>query len=516
MNVNETPKTLHFLWLNREFNGKGEMNPSIQFFKDRITSLHPEPEWKINFINDPVKMIQDIEDARDYNWIFDVIKNPIVGAAHKSDVLRFFYLYTQGGAWIDITTFLVEPIDDLIQINNKGFTCYYMPQRLIQSKMMGWEFLHNLIPYPDYVDITNGNINKDTEPLFSSINPKYENYQFIPENYFIISRKEHPICKNILDGFETHYKNMPSDTIENVNDHHNKYMYQLMNKVFNNKEGILKELNYQMEKLGVEKHKETMRKIFSLTGGGSYLFNYLMMFEAIADYSIEKNLTTIKLYSDSRENVLNYITDGTDGNKKKFIETANEYNQYVCDIDSCRDILLGDERNVNDLKINDLIEKPLSENEVYLMSAQYIRLTKWSDSLVDRLKTWDNTPIKPLLTINTDNLPQKVLARKFKQLMKELKSLDVTQIKFSSWTSKSPMVKSLKALLDAYQNENDEEAIKYALENTFPKRLISNNVSNVSNVPKNSTGGRKTKSRKSRKTKSKKSRKTKSRKSRKN
>lgn len=464
MTVKKTPKIIHFLWLDKEFRGEGILSPNLKFFKNTILRLHPR--YEINFVTKKKTVDDDIKKAgQEYSWIQKIVDNDFVSPAHKSDVMRFFYLYTMGGIWLDITTFLLEPVDDLINKNNFGFSCYYMPQKLAQSKMMGWEFLHNLIPYPKFVNITNSNIinNEDIEePLFSSINPEYEEFDFIPENYFIISRKEHPICGKILEMFKNHYVNVDSiSSKEGVNDYHNKYMYELFNIVFKRDEGILKELNYQIELLDEDHKRNVLRKIFSLTGGGSYLFNYLMMFQAIALYSKKHNLKKLIVNSKDRENVL---TNGDNEDKDdivKFIESANKYKDYVCEHDSCRDILLGEQkRNGEVIDINKL---NLGENEVYLMSAQYIRLTKWSNSYVDRLKTWDNTPIQPLLTMTDEELksPEKKY-EKYNNLKRTLKKLDITQIKFSSFTRDSPMVENLRKItegLNEYEN-TDQGTIK--------------------------------------------------------
>ena len=522
MTVEKTPNIIHFLWLDKDFSGEGILNKNLNFFKDIIYKLHPN--YTINFVNDRKTVDQDIEKEGDeYSWIKNVLNSEFVSAAHKSDVMRFFYLYTMGGVWLDITTFLLESFDDLINKNNLGFSCYYMPQKLAQSKMMGWEFLHNLIPYPNFVNITNSNITNsggNEEPLFSSINPEYKEFDFIPENYFIISRKEHPICKSILDMFKLHYKNVKKISNDEekgklVNDYHNEYMYDLFNEVFNPDEGILKELNYQIKELPEHHKKDVLRKIFSLTGGGSYLFNYLMMFIAIASHSKEHDLKKLTVISEDRESVINNNLDNNNPDNEladefrksrqlksamnvwknkyleldddtlkqiakererpmsglsskpifseenplsnyppetdinTFIESANKYKKYVCDQNSCRDILLGKrERKGNLISINKL---KLDENEVYLMSAQYIRLTKWSNSLVDRLKTWDNTPIKPLLTMTEEEIssPKKIYD-KYNNLMKTLKKLDITQIKFSGFTRNSPMVKNLRKITEGY------------------------------------------------------------------
>ena len=175
------------------------------------------------------------------------------------------------------------------------------------------------------------------------------------------------------------------------------------------------------------------------------------MFQAIASHSIKHKLKKLQVKSKERESVLTNGDNEDKEDKYNFIESANKYKKYVCDEDSCRDILLG--RQERDGKVIDINKLKLEENEVYLMSAQYIRLTKWSNSFVDRLVTWDNTPIKPLLNINTQELKSpKKLHDKYNNLMKTLKELDITQIKFSSYTRESPMVTDLRNITEGHAN----------------------------------------------------------------
>ena len=99
----ETPKIIHFLWLNFNNNSDGIIDTTLSFFIDRIKELHPD--YEINFINNWDKCMESIND--EYSWIKHIIINKNIGGAHRSDVLRFYYLYTMGGVWVDISTFLV-------------------------------------------------------------------------------------------------------------------------------------------------------------------------------------------------------------------------------------------------------------------------------------------------------------------------------------------------------------------------------------------------------------------------
>lgn len=485
VNVEETPKLIHYMWLdfnNLNTSEAKELTGNLKFFQDRIHEMHDHDDgWDINYISviDTVK--EEIKKHGDqYLWILDILDNKHIGPAHKSDVLRFFYLYTQGGVWMDITTILIEPLGDLVEKNYKGFSCYYMPQKLAQSKMLGFELLHNLVPYPTYHHIMHIGEKEEKEELFAPM--KDERYKFIPENYFIISRKEHPICLRILQMFEEHYKNTDFCSREEVNAHHDKYMFELFGEIFQDK-GIIKELNIQKRaesfddpEWGEGQLVKMLKKITG-AGAGSYLFNYLMMYVAIRDFSNKKGLKSTVITSKKRNFVLNKNQNSQfddaeetnnvagaaaeeekeevqDNNVKNFITSARKYNDFVCEEESCKDLLLTKNPKKENINIDEL---KLDENEIYLMSAQYIRLTKWSDALVDRLLTWDNTPIKELMG-NFNNIKDMDKIEKSDTLMKfkkQLDELDITQIKFSSWTRNMDVAKQIIALLSVKENGNE-------------------------------------------------------------
>lgn len=503
--VKKAPKVIHYMWL--DFNSEDtsqakQLEGNLQFFQKRIHEMHDENgEWTINYISVIDKVKKEIEDqGHKYRWILNILNNPHIGPAHKSDVLRFFYLYTQGGVWMDITTILIEPLDDLVEKNHKGFSCYYMPQKLAQSKMLGFELLHNLVPYPTYHHIMHiGEKEEEKEEIFAPM--KDERYKFIPENYFIISRKEHPICLRILEMFEDHYKNKEFSSREEVNAHHDKYMFDLFGEIFQN-EGIIKELNIQKKaesfdntKWGEGKLREQLKKITG-AGAGSYLFNYLMMYVAIRDFSDEKGLFSTIIRSEKRNSVLNKNQNGQfddpeennngagaaaeeqkeeeqDNNVKNFITSARKYNDFVCEEESCKDLLLTNNTKKEHINIDEL---KLDENEIYLMSAQYIRLTKWSNAFVDRLLTWENTPIKELMGDfdKIDNMSPEQKSQMFERFKNELDRLDITQIKFSSWTRNMKVAKQIIKLLSVEEIGN---------ELTEPPGTTPVSVLNAPNVP---------------------------------
>ena len=83
----------------------------------------------------------------------------------------------------------------------------------------------------------------------------------------------------------------------------------------------------------------------------------------------------------------------------------------------------------------------LENDEVYFMSAQYQRLTKWSHSMIDRVSTWHNTPAGNIISSSSD-------VEEFEQ---KLRNMDISQLKFSSWTRNSKIVDDLQKLLAIFR-----------------------------------------------------------------
>ena len=372
-------KVIHFLWL--DFNNKrdGVLDPKLEFFNNRIIRLHPG--WKINFINKWNECMKQI-DKPEFKWIKKhVLLNPNIGAAHKSDVIRFYYLYTQGGVWIDISTYLVEPLDKLAKENKNGFSCYYMPG--ITAQYMTFK------PTSDLYDLLNVDtyMSKVSEVYGSSF--KSEQYNFIPENYFLISRRKHPICRYVL----TEFRKMYTKKSTNIRSMHNLYIHRLMKSIFKTNEGLLKEIKDQ-EKFW--KNKGKFSQFLDSIYNGGYLFNYFMLYIAIVKYS-RKNGGKVsnKRLSKTRSSVIK----------------SSKYNT-LCNEKACNDIIIR-----------------CKKDNIHLLSASYNRLSKWSDNLEQRIE-WDDT------------LAGEIIKSK-KDINNHLESINVKQLKFSSWTRNSKIINIL-------------------------------------------------------------------------
>lgn len=395
-----TEKIIHFLWLDFKNKKDGVLNDSLQFFKNRIIALHPT--WKINFVNDYEKCISEIPE-----WLKQLLDNKFVGPAHKSDALRYYYLYTFGGVWIDISTFLIKPFDELIENNKEGFTCYYIPSDISASWIINlFSDIYEYISAKEY--------KTNFIPIQKQVlDIKNKDFDFITENYFLISKKNNEVCGNILEQL----KNFWTDALKRINSTEdycyelNKLMFSLINEIFILKPPLKKLIDLNKVDTN-EEYKNTVLKEYL---NCSYIFNYLQVYKAIKDYSIKNGgkLTTI-INNVERSNVIN--------NSLRLISDD------LCDIDNCNNktIVFESDNNKN----------------INLLSASYNRLTKWSNTREERL-SWINTLAGNLLSNNTKTP---------KEILQSFIDIDITQLKYGAYTRDSS---SIKLLMDKFNNKDN-------------------------------------------------------------
>jgi hypothetical protein len=406
----ESPKIIHCLWLDFDKKADGTIDYKLNFFLDRIKELHPQPHWEINFISSYKTCIDDIVDN---TWIKTVINNPNIGAAHKSDVLRFYYLYTRGGIWIDLSTFLITSLDDLVNINENGFTCYHVPIDMSQSWMIKpLSSLYDLIPINNYIEIL--------KLTTTQLKPKYFKFNFLAENYFCISQKNHEIPLKVLKMLKDFYTNNDMSTKEKVLIANNEIMLLMLNTLFDNT-GVLLNINNQLATI----YKEPVHRNGFLNDMffGGYLFNYLMLSKAIFDFSIKKygKLNLLPL-NQKRNKIIQ---------EHKIIEISS----FICKNNYCNDFIIN-----------------ISEgNNINLLSSSYNRLSKWNNNMEKRI-SWDNTI--------SGNLINK--AKTKEQIIEKLINIDILQLKFGSWTRQSKVVNKLILLFRDFEQDGEyNEKAKY-------------------------------------------------------
>lgn len=429
-----TEKIIHFLWLDFKNKKDGILNESsnirLNFFKDRIIALHPT--WEINYVNNYQKCYDDIDSDSDNSWLKDLLNNDYVSPAHKSDALRYYYLYTKGGVWIDISTFLLEPLDKLVENNKKGFTCYYMPSDTFSSWI-------TKLSSDIFENVSVKEYNIELIPLQHKLTKiKNAKFDFISENYFIISKKGNEVCKNVFDQL----KNFWTNALTYINNEEDccyqldKLMYTLITDVYNinlDNFPFLHLINY--ENINILVKKKILKEYFNC----SYFFNYLQLYKAIRDVSIKNGGTlNVKDINDFRNNTIK---------NERLINSST----YICNPNNCNDkvITFVD----NDFNIN-------------LLSASFNRLTKYSDNREERI-SWENTIAGNILSEVTTA----------EEALEQFNNIDITQLKYSSYTrdksnSVSLLMKLFKKNIDLVYKPDTRKASSSSSKGGKSKKLL--------------------------------------------
>lgn len=429
-----TPKIIHILWLDFDKKTDAVLTDTLKFFLYRIKEQHPpEKGWTINYVN---KWDECLKGISSEPWLVDLINHKYVGPAHKSDALRYYYLYKMGGIWIDISTFLVSPLDDLVSKNRNGFTCYYMPSDICASWIIK---TYSGI----YEDITIDEYNQKLLPHQSKyIRFKNTSLNFVTENYFLISSKSNEIPKMVLAQLETFWTsemvNIKSQQDKNYAI--NKLVFNLLERLFIIDESISKKFKDFLTFL-----PDSKRSILDVLLDG-YIFNYLQLYLAIEKYS-QRNHGTLKNIELSK-------------NRRDTIELdkLSSFSNGICYNSYCND---------------KVIEMRDTDKNVNLLSASYNRLIKWSDTRENRL-TWNNTLAGDIIT-DTGSTPIMVID--------EFKKRDISQLKFGAYTRESPSIIELMRLFDRkFKLPNiDKKFIR------LPKKSTKSRKNRTSNSSSNST-----------------------------
>jgi hypothetical protein len=413
--------TIHCLWLNFSKKEDGIINDQIEFFLDRIKFLHQGPKYVINFISRWDKLMSQIDGEQ---WLIDLIDNPYVGAAHKSDAIRYYLLYKNGGIWIDISTFLVTSLDIY---NPDIFTCYFIRVETCISWVIA--FLGNLYEKISAVEI---NLLNDIINNIVTLKDEYKKFKYVPENYFIISKRGNPICTHVYNQLKTFWSsaNNKINSGDNYCYEINKLIWSLITDLFDVKfKAIISDF--------LDNNPENYKQLFDC----AYLFNYLQLLKALVETCKSPTFSVIDLMDVGSSNSLLYINDN---NIKK-------YRNELCKYNSCKLINI---KCADGLKVN-------------LLPASYNRLSKWSNSRADRL-SWENTYAGKLITNNT---------LKPHEIINKLELAGVTQLKFGALTRTSPIIVKL------YELFNNE---KYVLKQ--PSKLFKpNNTVRAGSSTRNSS-----------------------------
>jgi hypothetical protein len=410
------PKIIWALWCNFNHKSDGVLSDDLIFFTDRIKTIHPG--WDIHIITRWAELMDYI---REDDLLTRVVNNTHIGGAHKSDMIRFFLLRNYGGCWIDISTFLVSPLDHLIE-QNTDFICYYANA----NDTTDWILKTTSDIYEQFTYTQRTELSNDIKGEFISFKPENEDFNFIPENYFICASKDHPIIINVY-GQLTAFWGGCIDKIHNSNDlcfYQNLNVYQSFSTIFNNNifdlvlfknmyEPRLNDfLDFEHTNKNIVNPKDSIYQLMKNTFDCGYLFNYLHMYLGIVWYCKKHAPYNVEITSRNDENIAT-------------INETHENSKFF-------NILCSDRlKPCNDLVIH-LRGKP----SVTLLSATYNRAGKWSDLMEERL-SWNKTFLGEMIS-NIETPEQATEA------LHVFDQLGLTQFKFGAWTRDSPVIKKLK------------------------------------------------------------------------
>ena len=389
------PKIIWCVWC--DFNNKkdGIMNEDLVFFKNRIEVLHPSP-WKINIITKWDDLMQSINDSP---VLVDLMNNPFVGAAHKSDAFRFHILKKYGGFYIDLSTFLVQSMDYLLE-DGSDFICFCLPSVDFEEWILSpLGDIYESVSYEERVKFW---LNKENK--FIKKKEEYNDYNYIPENYFIVCIPNHPIVNitlQMLTDFWT--ESLPKiKSKEDVCYYQDEYIQNLAQDLFDINNIEISILNT------FPKDEKLKQLILKRLWDCGYLFNYLQLFFAMYQYT-NGNIKNVEM---SEPGFLR---------EKVFLnEEIDSYKNSLCGNNNC----------------NDMIMVLNSGEKIKFLSATFSRLGKWSDNRENRLTGHDT-----YFDILLDSIKNDVDAENFIQRMKRE---GFNQIKFSSFGRNSLLIQKLK------------------------------------------------------------------------
>ena len=391
-----TPKIIWAIWLTFGKKTDGILTDVLEFCINRIRALHKKEDgWTVNIITKWEEVMAEIASEP---ILVELLNNSHVGPQHKADTLRYYYLYKYGGVYVDVSSFLVTPLDELWEQNRNGFTCYYMASRIAAT----WIFklsgeIYEYVPIQLYQKL----LIPQQEAIMEF---KNESLDFVAENYFLISSKGNEISKNVLDQLLEFWKASLSSITseESYCLETNKIIYKLFKDLYNLKTDKLTYFD-----LGMDYIEEYNLKVYFNCG---YLFNYLQLTKAIIEYTYKYNgsMQLVPL-NKGRQNVIDR-------------ELLSTFSQVICLNNDCN---------------NRVIVFPDQEKNIHLLSAGYNRLSKWSDNRDQRL-SWENTLAGEILK---EKDPVNVL--------NELMAIDVKQLKFGAFTRDSAALTDLRSLFES-------------------------------------------------------------------
>lgn len=317
------PKIIWVLWIdfrNDDDRDLDSLDISIQQYITNIRTT--QSSFTINHILSKVALETYIDKTDKKMWA--IINDPIIGAAHKSDVIRYYLLNKYGGIWIDTTTILFYDLTDFI-----GDFELILPYMSINKAI---ELFFDVYDPPVIYDVS-----QQPKPVNVDITTTMAiNYtcKYVPENYFIASIPSHNIVRNILESLLTFWDTKPTNS-----DELKQKLVDEMFKLVYGEDNLFTDSTYDYTK--------SSSNFINIWDKASYLFNYAQLYKQLCECSVSHDYLT-KQYD---------FKTTPQGKKDAYILKVCKDDNYSNNF--CYDILCDN-------------------NKIKLFSAAYLRLFRWT------------------------------------------------------------------------------------------------------------------------------------------
>jgi hypothetical protein len=270
--MTKIPKIVWTLWINFDDPENGILEPKTQKYLNRMKQVLDN--YKVICITSVSQLITLINGCRKTNNVVDknvdkyakkiieIVKCDYIKPAHKSDVVRYFLLYSIGGVWIDLTTIVINNIDDLI--DEHELVIPYV------STETAFRLFFNYDDNP-VIHSHDGTKTKKLSENYLDTMTITAKYDVMPENYFIASVSKQKNIKNILSGLiKIWFKNgkLPQNEQESQNI---LICYMYKNVYGKNKLFTDETYNYTYKTNDIDNFK-------SIWIDPSYVFNYVQLY----------------------------------------------------------------------------------------------------------------------------------------------------------------------------------------------------------------------------------------------
>jgi hypothetical protein len=389
----------------------------IKQFVQHAQTLHIDTDWKINIINNNATLfyllndrVHRLKSKLDAVWITQLLLEKNVGAAHKSDCIRYFLLKYYGGVWLDCSTLLVTPFTWLATTN-----CNFVVPYVAADQVVQW-VMRPAMDVSDKYSSTEQDIwvqdyffKQITWGKMAMKNP------FVPENYFIASCPNHTIINSTLKKLETFWKITPANaTKQTIN---RQIRQHIMDMMYGKDKMFTHAFICADQVANCDRFTDPM--YLEMIWSDGYLFNYIQMYSAICEWMGESTSTT-QIQMQTTKNTQGKLRKDKCYNKKFYSTRCITADSKLRDFDSCSEVKITS-----------------GNKSIYMISASLLRYFKWGETLAARLEMKESMILKML---------------DFPDLQQKLTRNRQYFIKFGSRTRNSPIIHRLLEKLSEKQS----------------------------------------------------------------